>query len=100
MPYDVGSYPDTQSPWGLLDASGGFPEWLEVGFSFDPARRGYIPSSLSGSLPPPEITDRIGAMGATGASPQYGFRFASVVPAPSGAALLALGLLYCRRKRV
>lgn len=25
----VGSYPDAQSPWGLLDGSGGNPEWLE-----------------------------------------------------------------------
>src|SRR5262245_23867765 len=27
--YPVGSYPDAQSPWGLLDGSGGASEWLE-----------------------------------------------------------------------
>src|SRR5690606_36322403 len=27
--FDVGSYPDWTTPWGLLDASGGATEWLE-----------------------------------------------------------------------
>ena len=27
--YPLGSYPDTTSPWGLLDLSGGAQEWLE-----------------------------------------------------------------------
>jgi formylglycine-generating enzyme required for sulfatase activity len=28
-PFDVGSYPEWTTPWGLLDASGGVSEWLE-----------------------------------------------------------------------
>ena len=28
-PHEVGLYPGTQSPWGLLDVSGGASEWTE-----------------------------------------------------------------------
>lgn len=30
-PTSVGSYPDAQSPWGLLDTSGGVEEWTSTG---------------------------------------------------------------------
>ena len=100
LPYDIGSYPDTMSPWGILDASGGMPEWIEQGDRFDGRFRGVIPSALGDSMPPSEITDQIGVFFTTfGGLGRNGIRIASVIPAPSTAALLTLGALATARRR-
>jgi hypothetical protein len=97
----VGSYPEVQSPWGLLDVSGGVSEWTE------------LPSSGS-------ATNRL-VMGSRYRSPTYvledhpdyaigyfdagldlaGVRIASLVPSPAPPFVLGLGmaLLFTRRKR-
>ncbi len=36
---EVGLYPDVQSPWGLLDASGGMREWTDEVANFSPSPR-------------------------------------------------------------
>ncbi|MBX3353484.1 MAG: SUMF1/EgtB/PvdO family nonheme iron enzyme [Phycisphaeraceae bacterium] len=44
QPWDVGSYPDVQTPWGLLDASGGGREWTDSQ-AFAPLDGRYVMSS-------------------------------------------------------
>jgi hypothetical protein len=94
---DVGSYPDVQSPWGLLDGSGGQSEWLSL-ISTDYKRVG-----LKGSpnfFPMGEYYDRIDVLFFTqpllGAS---GIRLASSVPSPAAVLPLALIMLAQSRRR-
>jgi hypothetical protein len=89
----VRSYPDQQSPWGLLDGSGGANEFLDGWHNFS-WRRGSCIGSDS------DITDRLDYIVADWPVFNYGIRIASAVPAPGSiapAAILALALL--RRKR-
>ncbi|MEC9374105.1 MAG: SUMF1/EgtB/PvdO family nonheme iron enzyme [Planctomycetota bacterium] len=92
----VGSYPDTMSPWGLLDLSGGEREWMEnlagngryvdgqriydMGF-FDMDRLDVISGGVVGE----------------GAQSNWGMRLASSVPAPSALLVLSYGLVLNRR---
>ena len=82
----LGSYPDVQTPWGLLDAAGGTTEWLEEtvlsggiwpmarvfegsqwGASGAVTLRDALDASFAGNFPNTSIRD-------------YGFRIVSVVP--------------------
>jgi formylglycine-generating enzyme required for sulfatase activity len=84
----LGAYPDTQSPWGLLDVSGGVGEWTEHTFQLDGDifPRGRVADGLGwtrGSV----NTDRVGVPGG-GGPPNFpnfdiGLRIAAVVPSPS-----------------
>lgn len=79
-PFDVGQYPSVQSPWGLLDASGGGTEFLE---NWQGEFTRLIVGSRTGSTLEPEISDRYLRVG--GISPTnfgYALRIASAVPAP------------------
>jgi len=98
---DVGSYPDIQSPWGLLDGSGSVSEWCEAptGFNGLPGRRGSAQFEAGW-----DRTDRLDVL--RGASSPLlgsygGMRLASAVPCPT---LLFPLLLICqstqRRRRV
>ncbi len=96
---DVGSYPNVQSPWGLLDASGGEDEWLG---DLSPSRRdrGVKGSQQFGG--PPDPVDRLDWFVG---SPPYiggsGFRLASSVPSPytSVAFMFAVLITFNRRYR-
>ena len=99
----VGSYPETQSPWGLLDVSGGATEWTESWLAEEASVRITDGSSIDDYLPPEFDPDRIGNAHIAG-SPDfgprnYGLRLASAVPAPSGAALLTSALAFAGRRR-
>ncbi len=55
LPPPVGAYPDTQSPWGVLDLSGGVREWNET--LYPDSTRGVRGSPASSYLP--EFEDEI-----------------------------------------
>lgn len=100
----LGAYPNAVSPWGLLDVAGGTSEWTEsirttsAGTRF----RLFDGSSFLRSFTPSSSADSIAIRG--GEYPDlslfdYGFRIASVVPAPSAASIVAALLLANRRRR-
>ncbi len=89
----VGSYPDLQSPWGLLDTSGSRYEGIEDAYEFDRAFAGTR-NGLT-SFPEDEaLLERLGWVGqgnmVRGAP--IGLRIAtSNVPGPIGLSLVVLG---------
>ena len=93
-PKDAGSYPDSQSPWGLLDYSGGQPELMErIGRSY------LLLGSVAGSGD--TLQDRLGTLSFTLPTVSIsGLRLASVVPAP-GAGVFVVGTIsvLARRRR-
>ena len=101
----LGAYPQTQSPWGLLDTSGGTAEWTEgtlVGFQNSHFR--VYEGSHWGSAPGFVVNDSIyAATAADYPAADYlnlGFRIASAVPSPPSAfVLVSLAALQARRRR-
>lgn len=100
----LGAYPQTQSPWGLLDVAGGTGEWTEDvltgGFGIR-WRRWEGSYWLSGS----GIVDAVFTEGGDDfphiADYRNGFRIASSVPAP-GSCILGAGvflMIGCTRRR-
>ncbi|MFM9996187.1 MAG: SUMF1/EgtB/PvdO family nonheme iron enzyme [Phycisphaerales bacterium] len=98
----LGSYPETQSPWGLLDTAGASSEHTEFWwFPNGPyVERGARGSSTGGGADP---SDRIYWVNAN--SPQFGYsgiglRIAAAIPSPGSLALLAMSwTLFGIRKR-
>lgn len=95
----VGAYPDVQSPWGLLDVSGGMSEWMGDGPNQSNFR--YSGGSFAFITYDEEWTDRIDAIGSGFANiGGTGFRLASVVPAPgSGLLVVGMGMVALWRRR-
>ena len=102
-PPPVGAY-GVETPWGLLDASGGAREWLErLGdqfppetFNLKPAAGSWAGSSLNGS----EQFDRLGWMGGGAATGSlFGFRIATVIPAPPAGAVIVGAMVFAARRR-
>lgn len=90
---DVGSYQLMQSPWGLLDGSGGEREWAESGSTS--TDRWQFGSRIAGIG---MIQDRLDYR--SGQNPNSGwggFRLASPVPAPCTLFALIALLPTCRR---
>jgi hypothetical protein len=83
--FQVGSYPHATTPWGLLDASGGYSEWTEsiAGDTFGRGRAAWGSSVGMGEgfmrqfdrFDFPQLVRLVGA--------PAGIRVASSVPAPS-----------------
>lgn len=110
--YDIpaGSYPEFQTPWGLLDAAGGAQEWTEEFYIQSPATERATKGSWAGGAPVgPEVLDR--AWGLSSFLPSIrdgviGLRIASAVPPPSTLTLVAFmyaGLTFtrpCRKETV
>lgn len=100
IPFDVGSYPHVQSPWGLLDVSGGAGEWLEE-FStpdvpqnrFSGGTSIYVPGLL------PEFYDVLGRYRPIAPTSFAGIRLASVVPSPGASVALVIGARWGGRRR-
>lgn len=97
---EIGRYPDAQTPWGLLDASGGDREWLE-GF-----REGIATSrqTRGSNIGMGEYYYRLDAIEHVGASSEsFGLetiRLASVVPSPQSGAVMVMAMMWgARRKR-
>jgi formylglycine-generating enzyme required for sulfatase activity len=100
----LGSYPNSTSPWGLLDTSGGAREWCEDLF-IDPVTGRALYRTTQGSSA--GQSSLIGAdyfhtaIGTDTPSQEYssqGLRIASAVPAPSTLVVLS-GLLTMFRSR-
>src|SRR5690606_10019729 len=79
---DVGQYPQSVSPWGLLDVSGGEREWTEtvVDGSFSRAR--HIKGSEYYDVGLTDLFDRLDFVLQTIPTGITGIRGASVAPAP------------------
>ncbi len=82
--FEVGSYTDVQSPWGLWDLSGGVSEWLET-----PVLRGdglvryrYYKGTYTPSTAVTLYQDEIDWAGATFEEVSLGIRIARMVPMP------------------
>ncbi len=98
----LGAYPDSLSPWGLLDTSGGTSEWNEEifpghtpfgSFRFE---RGYM-GSAAGDDVAWMFLDRIwGTSSGSVNSPTtgIGLRLASTVPNPTAALLVGIFVLH------
>lgn len=99
----VGAYPETQSPWGLLDLSGGASEWTESWLYGVPEVRIVDGTSIDDFDNTFFNPDRIGNAHIAATPDQYGLgsglRLASAVPAPSGATLLAATLMIAGTRR-
>ncbi len=101
-PLESGLYPDVQSPWGLIDVSGGAAEWTE---------NLYRPANLLSSARIIDGTDArihgglfyddVSVLESSGTSigAFWAIRLATVVPSPGGAAVLAFGALLIARRR-
>lgn len=92
-PLDVGSYPDTQTPWGLLDYSGGAREAVER----INAVSGLVMGTRDGDR---TSLDRLGTLGfGSGMSSFQSVRLASAVPAPSAGLPMVFMYALARRRR-
>lgn len=95
---DVGSYPQVQSPWGLLDGSGSRTEWCETTFLGTPSARGS--AEFFGNW---ERTDRLDVLQGAGAPVQFSFgglRLATTIPGPSSIlSVIVVGCFVNRRRK-
>lgn len=100
LPPDVGLYPSVQSPWGLLDTSGGATEWTDTEGPFFPNEK-LVRGSALGS----QSLDRNDYMFITGGfdGSVYGFRIASAIPSPNMCIPMVIGCVFWgaeRRRRM
>lgn len=86
----AGMYPDAQSPWGLLDVSGGQSEWVETAFADRLQDRFRFGSQFGGEGIWAAILDRGDYWDAGGVGGVLGFRVAGLVPTPASAIPLLL----------
>lgn len=92
--WPLAMFPDTQSPWGLLDVSGGGAEWSEEIFFEDMPEERAIHGSWVTTNDLYEMADRIYTMGSSDPRGYFiwtGFRMASAVPSPGAVWVLGLG---------
>lgn len=99
----LGAYPQTLSPWGLLDTSGGTTEWTESILQVDNFRQRRNQGGawgLGGTIGT-DVIYGVSADFPTDGATQEGFRLASAVPTPGSTLPLtaALVLVNMRRRR-
>ncbi len=104
FPLGAGFYPEVQTPWGLLDASGGMAEWTEELYIDTRRRRVAKGSSFFSDDFSYQFEDEIlhtwGWM--VDFTAYQGLRISSAIPGPQSVWILALGccnLLWKRRER-
>lgn len=91
---EVGAYANVQSPWGLLDVSGGAREWNDTLFNTEsvngPGHGYFVRGSASGDLTH-DYTDHINTIsGGEVYFDSFGLRIASSIPS-TGTALAMVG---------
>ena len=94
--FDVGSYPDTMSPWGLLDVSGGMNEATDTLTYFRDQRHGVGSSVIT---QPWDEIDRLDLSDSIDNGDPIGFRIVSVVPAPGSVMVMLAGALFLLPRR-
>ncbi|MCC7387850.1 MAG: SUMF1/EgtB/PvdO family nonheme iron enzyme [Phycisphaerales bacterium] len=98
----AGQYPDEQSPWGLLDLSGGWYEWTEEWNSLNSGDYDRYTKGSSFDDWDWSVADAI-YYGNNSASPEtasgLGVRIASSIPSPGGTAAFAIFAVCFARKR-
>ncbi|MCH8271521.1 MAG: SUMF1/EgtB/PvdO family nonheme iron enzyme, partial [Planctomycetes bacterium] len=100
----LGAYPESISPWGLLDASGGVREMIDTWVHPNGSRQEkFLDGAAAGDLGW-DLKDRADVWGGSRplhtSHPHVGFRIASSVPSPGTGILLVLALtLFVRRRR-
>jgi len=92
----IGSYPQTMSPWGLLDMAGGEAEWTEE--TFDNLRYRLSFGSYAGGYGIDRINSPSGGDVPNSSSGPYGLRLASPVASPASFGIL--GLFACMSHRI
>jgi len=98
--FPVGSFPETDGPWGVLDASGGIHEWTETVLEpFRPERHRVRVGSWTVDDSGTFLDDRLDDIG-TGLNDRYGFRVGSVVPAPGVASVALASTLIGLQRRM
>ena len=99
----LGSYPNFQSPWGLLDMSGMTAEWTEDVQTIGAVNRRRIEGSYWSSSSGNVNADRLWALGGTDYPNDpflgWGFRIAAAVPAPGVGGILVLSRLVMQRRQ-
>lgn len=101
-PFDVGAYRDSQTPWGLWDASGGEDEWLESpGISFAGQFLYRVRAGTSASPIDPKYWDSINEVTHFGLRPQFssGLRLARQIPSPNWLAVSCMSLFVFHGRR-
>ncbi len=94
----VGRYPDTASPWGLLDVLGTEKEWVETPYSSFLIDGEEFPSSSRLLLG--DLFAEIDNWGNATATFSTGtFRIATIVPSPAGVTMIGLGAVFAARRR-
>lgn len=78
--WDLGQYPGTQSPWGMLDVSGALWEWTESPFNLNRSRLIMGSSANSLGYADFDMISYLITMSVSGGI--AGFRLASPIPAP------------------
>lgn len=97
---NVDAYSQVMSPWGLLGGSGNLNEWMEDWeYAAEPRSRTVRGSTAFSSGW--HLRDRVDfSTGGTPSLATHGFRIVSIVPSPSGIALILVGgVLIARRRR-
>ncbi len=94
----LGAYPDSRSPWGLLDTSGGTDEWTEEisNPSLPHQTERYLFRPGAGNFGPLQFVEWIGAAySGVAFAREGGLRIASAVPGPTASLVLVLAGALC-----
>lgn len=94
----MGSYPDVQSPWGLLDTTGGAREWTESWSTDDEFLQNgrYVMAASGGDN---LVFGDIDVLFESGPNSRYGLRLAAAIPGPGVPALLGVVACFAARRR-
>lgn len=107
-PLPVGSYPNRQNAWGLLDTAGGLREWIENQYSGGSVSRAWAVgtgSTITNALDMPwhsHISNKGPFAYRVDEDWDIGFRIAALVPSPHATAIAVVVTCcaYARRRRM
>jgi len=96
----LGAYPQSLSPWGLLDTSGGAREWTEEGAPTGAPRERIVLGSAAGAADSADFIASLTSREPDAFSISTGLRIATTVPSPGTTVVLGvLFLLPSSRRR-
>jgi hypothetical protein len=97
----LGAYPNSLSPWGLLDTAGGTSEWMESVRTVNGRDYRFLDGSQYGTVSGNslDLVNLVGDNTPYTMSPGIGFRIATAVPSPAGLLTIVLGAAICSARR-